>query len=171
VDSFEFICGLGLLSQSSLRDKAEIIFNLYDFDKTQVITRDEMVILLKTTLTSLNAMCKLPPPTLQEVQLKTDEILQKWDTNKDGSISLQEFQSFVSKDPDILRTLFNYGLITTEDLRLDFGGNDEFPECDSDLENEVQLLENERDERRERIKNGIDHNIKEDDDDEEEDPG
>jgi hypothetical protein len=51
-----------------------------------------MVILLKTTLTSLNAMSqKKQAPSLQEVQTKTDEIFRKWDTNKDGSISLQEF--------------------------------------------------------------------------------
>ena len=45
----------------------------------------------------------------------------------------------MSKDPDILKTLFNYGLVTSEDLRMDFGGNEEYPECDSDLENEVFL--------------------------------
>jgi hypothetical protein len=40
----------------------------------------------------------------------------------------------VSKDGDILKTLFNYGLISKEDLRPDFGGSEEMPDCDSDLE-------------------------------------
>ena len=35
VDSYEFVCGLALLSQSSLEDKAKILFDLYDYDKTQ----------------------------------------------------------------------------------------------------------------------------------------
>lgn len=113
-----------------------------------MITRDELVILLKTTLTSLNAMCKKQAPTLKEVQTKTDEILDKWDTNKDGAISLNEFQSFISKDPDILRTLRNYGLVISEDLRMDFGGDEDYPECDSDLENEVFLKDSTCDERR-----------------------
>lgn len=32
------------------------------------------------------------------------------------------------------------------------------PECDSDLENEIRKAEEERDERAERIKSGIEHN-------------
>lgn len=60
--------------------------------------------------------------TIQQAEEKTLEILQKYDTNKDGEISLREFQSFISKDPDILRFLWNYGLITNDDLRKDFGG-------------------------------------------------
>jgi hypothetical protein len=42
-------------------------------------------------------------------------------------------------------------------LREDFGGNDEYPECDSDLENEVKFENNEFDDRRQRIKDGIVH--------------
>lgn len=74
--------------------------------------------------------------------------------------------------------LYSYGLISKEDLRFtiiyililkifnlykcfrpDFGsGVDDMPECDSDLENEIKKAEEERDERAERIKNGIEHN-------------
>lgn len=55
--------------------------------------------------------------------------------------------------------LYSYGLISKEDLRPDFGsGVDDMPECDSDLENEIKKAEEERDERAERIKNGIEHN-------------
>ena len=43
--------------------------------------------------------------------------------------------------------LFNYGLISKEDLRPDFGGSDDMPECDSDLENEIHKAKEERDER------------------------
>lgn len=45
-----------------------------------------------------------------------------YDQNKDGEISLKEFYSFISKDPEILKFLYNYGLISIEDLRPDFGG-------------------------------------------------
>ena len=44
----------------------------------------------------------------------------------------------MTKDSDILKILYNYGLISKEDLRPDFGGTEEMPECDTDLENEVQ---------------------------------
>ncbi|KRX05725.1 WD40-repeat-containing domain [Pseudocohnilembus persalinus] len=158
IDSYEFICGLALLSQSTLKQKAELIFNLYDFDKNKTITQNELVILIKTTTTALNAMASKPEATIQDAESKQKDILEKYDTNKDGTISLKEFQSFISKDVDILKMLYSYGLISKEDLRPDFGtGQDEMPDCDSDLENEVNKAEIERDERQERIKNGIEH--------------
>jgi len=45
-----------------------------------------------------------------------------YDINNDGEISLKEFYSYISKDHDILKYLYNYGLISIEDLRIDFGG-------------------------------------------------
>ena len=87
------------------------MFNIYDFDKSQLITTDELTILLKTALTALNSMIKKGPPTLLEIQKKSEEILEKYDFNKDGCISLKEFQSFVTKDPDILQCLYHVGLI------------------------------------------------------------
>ena len=85
--------------------------------------------------------------------------MNKWDTNNDGCISIDEFKSYLSKDQDILRTLSQAGLITSEDLRTDFGGNHEFPECDSDLEDEINLKVREKDLLRNRIKNNIDHTV------------
>jgi len=119
---------------------------------------------MKTTLTSLNSMAKKAPPTIKEVEARADEILSRWDTNRDGSISLDEFKSFVSKDPDILRLLLSYGLINKEEMRPDFGGNNpDIPECDSDLEEELHRDEDIMDERTERIKLGIEHNLNDDD--------
>jgi len=34
IDHYEFVCGLSLISHSTLDEKAELIFNLYDFDKS-----------------------------------------------------------------------------------------------------------------------------------------
>lgn len=50
-----------------------------------------------------------------------EEILKRYDTNKDANISMKEFHSFVSKDPDILKMLLSYALISKEDLRFNFG--------------------------------------------------
>lgn len=124
-----------------------------------MITTNELVILLKTTMSSLNAMCGKEEASIQLAEMKTKEILQKYDVNKDGTIQLNEFQSFVSKDSDIIRTLQSYGLMSKEDLRTDFGGgtDQDIPEADSDLEEEIGKADIDRDERIERIKNGIEH--------------
>ena len=34
IDSYEFVCALSLLSHATLDEKAELIFNLYDFDQS-----------------------------------------------------------------------------------------------------------------------------------------
>ena len=56
-----------------------------------MITTEEMTILLKTAITSLNAMVKKPAPTFEEIEKKTDMIFKTYDINKDGTISLKEF--------------------------------------------------------------------------------
>lgn len=34
IDSYEFVCALSLMSHATLDEKAELIFNLYDFDRS-----------------------------------------------------------------------------------------------------------------------------------------
>lgn len=102
-------------------------------------------------------MCGKDEATITQAEEKTNDILNKYDTNKDGSISLREFQSFITKDKNILRVLSSYGLISKEDLRIDYGGSEEIPEPDSDLDEEVEKAVADRDDRIERIKNGIEH--------------
>ncbi len=48
------MCGMALLSQGTLEEKGELIFNLYDFDSNKFITKDELVIMLSSSLTALN---------------------------------------------------------------------------------------------------------------------
>ena len=53
VDTYEFICGLTLISQTTLIEKLEILFRLYDFDENQFITRDELIIMLISIFSAL----------------------------------------------------------------------------------------------------------------------
>jgi microtubule-associated protein-like 6 len=158
VDSYEFVCGLALLSSSKLEEKAEIIFNMYDFDRSHNISKDEFVVLLKTCMASVNNMAGKPSPTLKEMEIKATEVLNRWDTNKDGQISLKEFKSFVTKDPDILKMLVNYGLATKDDFRPDFGGSGDIPDCDSDLEDETSR-KLDRHENKDMLKHGMEENL------------
>jgi len=102
------------------------------------MTKNELIILIKTVLTSLNAMTSKGECTVQEAETMAESILKRYDTNKDVSISMKEFNSFISKDPDILKMLLSYALISKEDLRFNFGlQNQEIPDADSDLEMEI----------------------------------
>lgn len=59
------------------------------------------------------------------------------------------------KDPDILQLFFNLGFITKGELSLE---DNDYEDMDTDLESEINRRFWERDERIERIKNGIEHN-------------
>ena len=118
--------------------------------------------MMKTTLTSLSAMNQKKSPSLKDVEAKAKDILKRWDKNKDGSMSRAEFQSFVTKDPDVLRLLMNYGLVNREELRPDFGGTaEDVPDCDSDLEEELRHADADDNGRSEKITLGIESTAKE----------
>jgi len=53
-------------------------------------------------------------------------------------ITLQEFISYITKNKECLAILNYYSILIKDDLRLNFGHNEELPDCDSDLENEVK---------------------------------
>lgn len=84
------------------------------------------------------------------------------DVNNDKKISLAEFVSYTTKNKEILGMLNYYGVITKDDLREDFGGGEgenELPDCDSDLENETSSKLFDRDEKSVRVKNGVEFNV------------
>ena len=65
IDSYEFVCALSLMSHATLDEKAELIFNLYDFDRSQSISKDELTVLMANTMASLKSMEGKPMITLR----------------------------------------------------------------------------------------------------------
>lgn len=90
---------------------------------------------MTNSLTALRALEKGPPPSIEEIELKTDEFFLKSDTDGNERVTLDEFTSFIKRDPDVLRVLTDYGIAKSEDLGQNVG-DDEQPFYDSDLENE-----------------------------------
>lgn len=148
IDSYEFICAISLLSHGKLNQKAEAIFRLYDFDSSGVLNFDEMVVLFRCVLCSLVALSgNKNIPSIQKVDALVEELLSKYDKNKDGFISLGEFTSIVTKDQKILEHLRKYGLVHSYDKRESYGSAGKgIPECDSDLEEEEERMEPKEDE-------------------------
>lgn len=149
-----------MLSHSTLEEKAEILFDFYDFDKSKYITRDELVILLTNALTALNVLAKKEAPKIKEIEKETDEFFTAADLNNDNKITLKEFKSYLKKNPTILNILMNFNIAKKEDMGTDFGGGD-LPECDSDLENEINPPELHRDKKIDNAKQGIDFGVAE----------
>jgi hypothetical protein len=59
------------------------VFNLYDFDGNKFISRDELVILMTNVMSALKCMQKQAPPSIQEIEAKTDEFFKKADSDFD----------------------------------------------------------------------------------------
>ena len=142
-----------------------MIFSLYDFDGSKFISRDELVILLTNSLSSLKAMQKLPPPSIQEIELKTDQFFKDADADGDRKITLAEFKKYILKDKEILGVLMNANVAKKEDLGQDFGsGGSNVPDVDPDLEAECNPKDLQKTEKKQNIKDGIDIKVKKNND-------
>lgn len=76
---------------------------------------------------------------IELVERKVEGIMQSVEVGNSKKITLPEFVSCITKDKEVLTILEHYGIITNDDLRENFGANEDekLPDCDSDLEDEV----------------------------------
>ena len=118
---------------------------------------------MTNSLTALRALEKGPAPSIEEIETKTDEFFRKSDTDGNERVTLDEFTSFIRRDPDVLKCLIGYGIAKTEDLGQDVGDGGELF-YDSDLERECVEAAGEPTPKREGAKYGIDFSIEEEDD-------
>ena len=153
IDAFEFISGMILISDATLDDKSIMLFDQFDFDHSLNISFPELMILMRSSMCALAYMTGSEVMSMEELEAHVNQVLGKVDTNHDGIVSLDEFQSFVTKDADAIKVLNGLKLITADDKKMNFG-SDENPEVDSDLENEVARDYN-RSLVHERVKDGV----------------
>ena len=75
---------LAFLCRGSLEEKALLIFELYDFDKSRYITKDELTILMNNSVATLRMMVGLSDfANLEEFTKLIDLFLFKADTDGD----------------------------------------------------------------------------------------
>ena len=147
------------MSHGSLEEKAELIFQLYDFDKSKYISKDELTILMTNSLSALRHLEGGPMPSMEEVEKKTTEFFEHADLDKNERITLEEFLSYIKKDRDILATLTGYGVAKREDLGTDLAGEGDDPYYDSDIESELHPNESNESQLRANAKYGIDFEV------------
>lgn len=91
MDAYEFTCALALMSEGTLSERCQLIFDLYDFDQSGQISMDELSCLLTNGLTALNAMLDLPKPNIDEIDKASEDLFHQIDSDKSGSVTRQEF--------------------------------------------------------------------------------
>ena len=136
VDAYLALTGLALLSEASLKAKAQMFFELFDFDHSLSISREEFFILANTVLQALAVMTSAEGMSAEEVKAEVEQTFRKVDASGDQCVSQAEFISFVTKSSQMVRLLGHLHLVQSEDVRPNFGTEDN-PEVDSDLESEA----------------------------------
>eukprot|EP00689_Sawyeria_marylandensis_P001979 EC822816.1.p1 GENE.EC822816.1~~EC822816.1.p1 ORF type:complete len:200 (+),score=79.99 EC822816.1:26-601(+) len=98
IDFKEFICGLSVFSEKGTMDeKLKFSFKIYDFDGDGGISKEELYKLLEASLVE-NSL-GIPKEQLNSL---VDATFLEADTNKDGSISFEEYRVLVTKHPSML---------------------------------------------------------------------
>lgn len=98
-----------------------------------------------------------------DIELKSKNLMKKWDLDKDDQLSISEWAQMLQRDPDLQQYMYRMGFMTKQEMGYD---EDNYDDCDSDLEIELDRKNMDRDERIEKIKNGIEHNEKPEGEDE-----
>ncbi|RWS04870.1 hypothetical protein B4U79_06586, partial [Dinothrombium tinctorium] len=71
-------------------EKIQWIFNLYDINGDNYITKNEMLIIANAIYDMLGCLTK-PKNESKSIEERVDEIFEQMDANKDGVISYEEF--------------------------------------------------------------------------------
>lgn len=114
VDSLEFLSAFALVSGMTPDEKIRYIFALYDFDESQVLSLDEMVLAFRSTLSGLSKMSRIDPPTESEVEaivVQGFELIRKAksgsendddERNSYDGIEKEQFLSYCLNTPEIV---------------------------------------------------------------------
>jgi Ca2+-binding EF-hand superfamily protein len=102
VDAFEIIGAMAMLSKLSIREKVDMIHQLYDFNGSGDITIDEMTIMFRTVAVGCAKMdAKVIAPPVAEIEDLAAWAFRKADRDNDGEITRAEFDVFVFTSPTI----------------------------------------------------------------------
>eukprot|EP01095_Lingulamoeba_sp_RSL-Kostka_P001069 TRINITY_DN1148_c2_g1_i1.p1 TRINITY_DN1148_c2_g1~~TRINITY_DN1148_c2_g1_i1.p1 ORF type:complete len:324 (-),score=97.14 TRINITY_DN1148_c2_g1_i1:264-1235(-) len=128
VDFREFAIGLSFLCKGTAEEKLEASFRAYDLDGSGVISREELQVIFKSAwkagfktlcapkiaaMKKKGASKKQLQLTIQEINEYSEEaayqftenVLQNYDIDRDGTLNFEEFKLFAQSDPKIYASL------------------------------------------------------------------
>lgn len=93
-----WIVGLSVFLRGTMAERAAFCFRLYDLNSDGFITKDEMFTLMK------NCLIKQPQDEDPDESVKDlmEIALRKFDVDKDGKVSFQDYLATVTEEPLLL---------------------------------------------------------------------
>lgn len=105
----EFLLAIDLFENGSLYEKLYYAFHLYDLNCNGILTRSEIVRLIKMILSVRGEMTN--EQTKQTILAHLNAFLKHFDANNDGKISLEEFCIVCEKD-EMLKNFLSVAFTT-----------------------------------------------------------
>lgn len=123
IDDYEFICGLALFTKTSVYQRIEAIFEVFDTDKSQVIEKKEFEELVETIVKSNNKSASAASVKEKVQKLKASYF------SSDETVSLNTFTQMVKEDDDMRKALLDKGVFGLAEIAVD--------KYDDDINNEL----------------------------------
>jgi len=111
IDFEQFIIGLSTLLRGTLQDRLRWTFRLYDINHDGVISKEEMLLVIKSLYKMLGADSSTSSSGGSRYHddkgyiHHADIVFNKFDTNRDGHITLNEFSQVCLQDESIIMSM------------------------------------------------------------------
>lgn len=96
IDFKEFMSSLSITSRGNLEEKLEWAFKIYDVDGDGFVTKSEMEDIIRSVYKLYNNSRLGKKETPQQ---RTARIFEKFDANRDGKLTMEEFKFGARSDP------------------------------------------------------------------------
>jgi len=131
IDFDEFIQALAITSNSSLEDKLEWAFMLYDIDNNGSITKSEMTQIVSSVFSLVEHSENFQEENSTKPEDRVERIFAVMDTDRSGELSKEEFMEGARRDPSVVAALSLYN----RDLRNGSSSSKEPPETSTSKSN------------------------------------
>jgi Ca2+-binding EF-hand superfamily protein len=98
------------VSNTTFDQKATMLFELYDTDKSLTLSMEESEILMQNAFAAMSVLEEKPKPSQNHVKQSLQSFFKDADLNHDEKISLLEFKTYIRTEKTILQAITSSGL-------------------------------------------------------------
>ncbi|CAG9318791.1 unnamed protein product [Blepharisma stoltei] len=111
INALEFLCAIVIYGKISWEQKVKLIMRLFDNDNDRALVRDEIVIMLNSSLNSISCMTKSPIPSNKLSVAIADQLMSQ--CSSQSWISTDELLFWTHNTREVYNLLHSYENLTT----------------------------------------------------------